>query len=248
MATTTTTPMHDSWKTGSGLPDDIDITITDVRWEFGDPFKDGPNAGEEPCRAVFVYEDEDGDDGELFLACGKGWEPGPKGESVVREDGKKRQKFNNRSPFGYWINAAATLDGVSADMGALETTKKATWVGTKWHILRNEEKFTIQGTERVSERVYPSEFQGRVGKKAAAAKANTKAAATETADETSADEGVDTSVPRGKLLASLKSLATEHDNAEDFQAAALELDAVNGNVEMQAWVLEDSNYATLREE
>lgn len=235
--------MHDSWKTSSGLPEDIDITITDVRWEFGEAIRnDDGSMGEERCRTVFVYEDEDGEEGEMFLGTGKGWEPGPKGNSVVREDGKKA-KFNNRSAFGFWLNAASDLDGVSEAIGKLDTTKKETWIGTKWHIQRHIEKWNRGGRSGETNYAYPDAYLGRVGDKSKGAKAtagNGKASTKETSEEE-----VDISGPSGKLLTKLTKLAGEHDNHEDWAAAALEDEAVSGNQAFTEWVMDEDNYTSL---
>lgn len=244
--------MHESWITGSGLPDDIDITITDCRWEFTEAgTNDDGSERVEQCRTVFTYTDEENEEGELFLNTGKGWEPGAKGESVVRDDGKPKGKFTSTGAFGYWIGHAAELDGVSEYMGKADTTKAATWIGTKWHIVRDKIEQTMRGQKVEYERVRPSAFLN-TGKKGKGKAAPTSTASTNgpksDASEDVAESGVDNSVPSGKLLDKITELASEHDNHDDFAAAALELEEVAANTGYTTWVMEEDNYAGLRSE
>src|SRR5438105_409759 len=144
--------LPDSWKTSTGMIDDVDITVMSAEFSFDA----GYNNGQSLCLIMQLLPHDGGDTHKQLFSVGDGWEPAKNGTEAVRADGKPK-RFNVRSAYGEWYTAAAKLaGGALVDRG--ETTQAKVWIGTQWHVETEEREFTLRGESqpRKVNRLVPS--------------------------------------------------------------------------------------------
>jgi hypothetical protein len=216
---------EDSFELASGLPLD-GATVTITKSEFGYRQNIAPNT----TFACFTFQPEVGDEQEQAYSTGKGWEPGAKGATLVRSDGRKG-KLNDQTGYGKWIAAAIALPGVLDYLRANggDALVASTWDGMRFELGSVREETTNPTTNQKKEvsRIIPVEFLG-AGEGAGVA----KAAGGKVGGKGEAKVAID-----AELEANLVKLAEACDNHDDFMAAAYELEGVAGNAAVEEAVL-----------
>lgn len=218
-----TETLDEKWGVTSGLPlADVDAEITGL--EFGFNAKIG--AGRMCANVEFTTVD-DGETHDQSFTIGDGWEIAGKGASITG-----RKQLNSNSNWGRFANSCVdACGGPEAINKALPDTdyrEAAGWLGTKWHlgtveieVYNPEKKETKKGNALVATAFLGvnGEAPKSAGKKSAGAsgKGTAKAGKPGLADT------------NPELFAELVTLAGEHDDHDGFMAAALELEAVEGD-------------------
>mgnify|MGYP000947050707 FL=1 len=109
----------------SGLPDDMDGTITEPIFKFDSEYTN--NEGEHPLLLVFTLVDISGEQEPNVMKCsmGKGWEPVDNGRGIRRADGKPAN-FNGSSAVGLILKELrdhdVNINEVVQAQGAIPTT------------------------------------------------------------------------------------------------------------------------------
>lgn len=213
---------EDSFELASGLPLD-GATVTITKTEFG--YRQ--NIAKDTTFACLTFQPESGDEQEQAYSVGKGWEPGSKGATLVRSDGRKG-KLNDQTGYGKWIAAAIKLDGVLDHLRANngDALVAATWDGLKFELGSMREKTTnpTTGQEKEVSRIMPVKFLGAGGGSAPAA-----------AKPTKADKAAPALDPA--IEAQLLALAEASESHDEYMAAAFDLDGVAGNPAAEEAVL-----------
>jgi len=204
-------PKETAWETETGLPNDIDATISNPRFGTKDEYAQAVRA--QGAEGTMFIVDLLGDGGELLgsqgWSIGTGW--------IIADDGKsishpKRKHVVGSSMYGQLQNRVVKELGLDMDQYGLPT-QATSWDGLKFHWLQEEHE-TVSGDKRTS--LMPTEFQGKTGVAAPA-----KAAAPVSAVETN-------------LIAVAKA-----NSLKDFQKLALRNPAVVGSDDLMASVLDD---------
>jgi hypothetical protein len=183
-----------------------------------------------------IAEDEDGQVSEIrkFWPVGKGWEPKDGGKSVAHESGKPRN-FNSNSGVGQLLESIKSTEGLDEMKKRGSPMEAATWDGLKFHMTNKEFSFTRDGDTQKYNRMLATEFLGTAGKKTAAKKAGGSArrAASATVEESNG-------AVSGAMLVKLRKAAKEANDFEDFVERAFDIEGVDGDEEIEAVVLDES--------
>lgn len=241
------TDEYDPWATTSGLPDDIDITITDAYFGVNADYNNGETL---VLTIEGTTDDDDLPEYSGFYPCGNGWETTDKGKTASREDGK-RKGFNKTSGYGLFFTHALEA-GAEDVLKARGTPFEAeVWKGLTFHFKRL--KHDYKGDIGEVERLLPVEFKGEAGKGGAkpSAKASGKPAPKEVEPEGEADTTTSTSNGAGEGLtvpmkAKLKMLAKKCDTHDAFIEAAYSDESlgIDGNTAAEEAVMDpDGIYA-----
>lgn len=213
---------YDPWALSSGLPLD-GATVTVASMEFG--YRQ--NIAAQTVFACFGFRPDEGEDAEQCFSVGKGWEPGGKGASLVRSNGR-RGNINDQTGYGKFIAAALKLPGVREELIARkgDPTVAATWNGMRFVLGTVRETTTNPTTNQQKEvsRIIPVEFLGTGdGEKVKVVSANTAKPTAPAVD--------------GEIEGKLLELAAAHTEHDDFMAAAYEVDGVAGNAAVESLVM-----------
>lgn len=226
--------LPDSWKTSSGMIDDVDVTVVEATFSFDA----GYNNGQSLCLILQLDTGEGGELHKQLLSVGDGWEPAKGGEVAVRADGKAK-RFNANSAYGRWLTEAAKCAG-SALVNRGDTVEAKVWIGTQWHVETETTTTTFRGESepRTFTRLLPTKFLGITGTLDVAGAAPTAAVA---ATNGASANGVDAATK----LALIKH-AKAHDSHDAFMMAALGDDAVLGNSAAEAMAMDEAWWASVR--
>ncbi len=175
-------PLGEGWALGSGLLENEDVWVQGASFAFDADY----NSGQSVC-CVLNVQCGDGRLEKILLPVGDGWEPGPGGSEVRREDGNATRQVQKQSAYGQWIGSVIDIAKVDpACMAVLQTrtnVKEAvTWLGLGFHVARKEEKYTMkdrqtqQMIERTTQRLIAESFLGVMGQAAPAPVAPTPVA------------------------------------------------------------------------
>lgn len=220
---------RDEWAVSAGLLDDTNVTVMDATFGFDAEYNNG-----QTCCLVLTLKDDDGEDHKQLLPCGEGWEPAAGGDELARTDGKNKS-LNGNSAYGKFLSHAIALAPELRERGNPKTAK--TWVGTAWHVVREQETFTLRdGTERTVSRLIPDAYNGASGGSGEAKtviKGETKAAAN--------TNGVEPAI-RLKLT----KCAKDNDTFDAYMQAALGIDGVAGVAACEALVIDEAFYTAAR--
>lgn len=218
--------LPDSWKTNSGMIDDIDVTVVEATFSFDA----GYNNGQSLCLILQLDTGEGGELHKQLLSVGDGWEPAQGGEKAVRADGKAK-RFNANSAYGRWLTEAAKCAG-AALVNRGDTVEAKVWIGTQWHVETETTTTTFRGESepRTFTRLLPTKFLGITG--------TLESAASDKPASNGATNGTG-NIPAALKLSLIK-LAKAHGTHEEFMMAALapEVEVV-GNIDAEALVMDD---------
>jgi pyruvate/2-oxoglutarate dehydrogenase complex dihydrolipoamide acyltransferase (E2) component len=245
-------PQDDDWDTISGLPDDFDGWVAKTSFGYRDDYMDG-----EIALLIWEVESDDLDEPQdIIWSCGKGWEVTGRGKSV--EHNRGRAKFTDTSMLGKLLNR--TVQSLGVDMrGRGSAREAAVWEGMGFHFVREEEDYG--GEIGVRTHLMPTEFLGfdkdeaeeekpsprRASRSRSAAPAQEPDPEPEEAPE---EEAPAAPAPRRRasktpvsLEEQLTKMAGLHDDVEEFQKAALKVEALSEseNSDLMAAVLDDSD-------
>lgn len=236
----------DPWGLSSGnLLDDADITITEAEFGFDDNYNNGESL---VLKLEATTDDDDMPTTTIMLPCGNGWEPGNRGATAKREDGKDKN-FNKQSGIGLWITSAieAGAGDVLQDRGT--SFDAEVWPGLSFHVKRKA--FNYGGEIGEKERLLITEFKGdgKEGKGKAAAKEKATKPEPEAKAESTSSGGTSGGGVKGALRVKLMKAAKEADTHDDFIEKAFELDGVEGNADAEAVIMDpDGLYAEVKAE
>ena len=216
---------HDPWGTSTGLPlDDADETI--VGFEFGFNAKIGAGVA---CANITFRNDESGEDIEQSFTIGKAFDIVDKGRAIAGA----AKTINANTNYGRLVMSMKEAIGGPEAMAAqfpYGFTQASSLVGSRWHLNTTQVEVKNMQTGNMQEKaaIIATAFLGvdgdAAGSKPAAGKpaAGKPAAGKPAGKPTLADTDPD-------LFTELVSLAQEHDDYDDFVAAALDRDDVDGN-------------------
>ena len=172
------------------------------------------------------------------------WKTGkPKKQLWTSVDGGKTAKhpvadvggFDSRSDMGELVNRVNKITehliGTADDPLAGDEAKSTSadwWVGTKWHMKKEQRTYTIQGTERTKEIDLPVEFLGRAGTSAPNVAAPVASGGNK--------------VLRAKLIA----LANAAPDYQAFQTQALAIEGIADDDDLLNAVVEESGIWTTK--
>lgn len=148
---------------GTGLLENENVWIQQTTFSYDADY----NKGQSLC-LVAQAQCEDSRTEKVLLPVGDGWEPGPGGEELRREDGSTTRPVQKTSAYGQFIDSVLKLtEGNPGLLQALEATegvKHASWLrGMGFHVARKEESWTINGERRTSQRLIADAFLGVAG-------------------------------------------------------------------------------------
>lgn len=153
----------DPFAPSTGLPDNVDVEITEAWFGFDPQYMDGQRL------LIFMSTKSDdieyGQNGEEVLrySCGKGWIAEGRGETAVMESGG-RKGFNENSAYFLFIKHAIECDGAEPVLrgdGRGDPRVASMWAGTKWHLDRKGHDYG--GQIGVITRLMPTKFLGVSG-------------------------------------------------------------------------------------
>lgn len=162
-------PLGEGWATGSGLLENEDVWVQGATFAFDAEY----NSGQSACLVMNV-QCADGRLEKVLLPVGNGWEPGPNGVSIRREDGNTTRQVQKQSAYGQWIESVKEIAGNDPNcMSVLEqrpdVREASVWLGLGFHVARKEENYNIkdratgQMVERTSQRLIAESFLGVIG-------------------------------------------------------------------------------------
>lgn len=227
--------LPDSWKTSSGMLDDVDVSIVDARFAFDASYNNG--------QSLCLFLDMQPDEGEMVsqrFSVGEGWEPAKNGAEMVRADGKNRHT-NANSSYGKWFVRAAELAS-SALVGRGDTFQAKVWIGTRWHVetISTTTTFRNETEPRTFVQLVPSKFLGIVDVESGSTGAGAGSAAP--AAEANGNGAVPT-----ELRLTLIKMAKQYGTHDEFMMAALadEVGAL-GNTAAEAIVMDPAWWASTK--
>jgi hypothetical protein len=203
--------------------DDADVTI--VGFEFGYNAKIGAGIG---CANITFRNNESGEDIEQSFTIGKAFDIVDKGRAIAGA----AKTINANTNYGRLVMSMKDAIGGPEQMAAQFPdgfTQATSLLGSMWHLntTKVEVKNLQTGNMQEKDAIIATAFLGMDGEasKPAAAKpaaAKPAAASKPAGKPTLADTDPD-------LFAELVELAQQHDDYDDFVAAALDRDDVDGN-------------------
>ena len=220
----------------TGLPDNIDIIITEAKFGYDASYKKGQ------VLLFMLTGDSPGRDEPLeqWYSTGSGWDTEDGGESAVHPDNP--DGFQAGSPYGLFIVAAIQtgIDKVLAERGLPHQAE--VWNGLAFHFERVDHDYG--DPIGVKKFLLPTEFlgEGKKGRKAVEDRAKTKPKKGGKAKSKS--KGDDLTDDQQKLLKKLQKLAGKHDDHDDFMAAAVDKfgDDVEEDPVIYALVLDEDEW------
>jgi hypothetical protein len=207
------------WELSSGLPLD-GATVTVAKAEFG--YRQ--NIAKDTTFACFTFQPDEGDEQEQAYSCGKGWEPGARGETLVTSDGKSK-KLNDQTGYGKFIAAAMKLPGCLDTLRARgHYTNASVWVGMRFRLesVKEMTKNPTTGQEKETSRIMPVEFLGVVGEGGAVV------ASAAVAVVASSAPAVSLETENAELFHKLVGIAKASPDHDSFMAAAFAEPGVAG--------------------
>lgn len=220
-----TTEEKGAWDLESGLPNDVDAYMKNCRFGTKDEYKQavvaaGTGEGEGVAGLMLITDLYD-ENGELISSqgwsVGSGWIPSDDGLSMHHPT---RRNVVDSSRYGQLQRRV--MKDLGIDMNEHGTpTKAPSWDGLGFHWMI-EEHPTIEGKEP-KRGLMPVTFLGKKGGEGTV-------------------KGAPAAAPKEEpdAVKKLKSLASVSPDVKTFQKAALRMEAVTGNDELMAEVLDDS--------
>lgn len=231
---------NSTWETETGLPDDFEYTIKDAAFLKSAEVKNG-----EVLFLQLTGDTDEGDEYELRIQCGPGWESLDGGKTARHESGNAKKGFNSNAHYGLWIDRCIKELNIGEVLGAKgEATEAKVWVGFKFHLKQKQFGFKNSQTgEDVSySRLLPEAFLGEAG-----SASSKPAAKSEPATNGSASNGASNGAGNKVLMAKLKAEAKKHDTHEAFVDAAMEIAGVTDDDDiLNSVIAEDGIYALAR--
>lgn len=244
-------PLSENWNTSSGLLENENVWVESSNFAYDADYNKG-----QTCCCVLNVKCDDGRVEKILLACGEGWEPAPGGTEMRREDGNTTKQVQKNSAYGAWVESIKAIAGVNAGlMQVLESrpggSKSAsTWVGMGLHVIRHEDKFTINGEERSRQTLLADAFLGMIGAPSApAAQVAPQAAVAQPVAAPGAPVGVIAPPPVGAasnghdpaVMATLTALAKAAADHNTFMVQAFSVPGVMGNGELETGITDQSD-------
>lgn len=222
----------DSFKTGSGLADELTLEVQEAIFTYNAKIGDG----QVPLLKLAGIMDGEKAFSEEW-SCGKDWVIEDGGARIVHKSGDPGKRVNKNSGYGRFLDGIVEADGALAILEARDgdALVAATYEGLTLHLTRQERPFTDQnGTQRDGAKLIPDAVsvtgEGAPAKPAAAA-----AAPAETAAPAPAAEVAIPAADKAKLAA----LVAAADSFEAFIGEAyVAVPALNG-AEYESHVSDD---------
>ena len=145
---------------GSGLPDDVDVTIASAHWGYPPRYM----GGEKLALVLMLESDDLSEPYELILGAGNNFNPSPDGTRVDDDrapDHKKKNSFNINTGVGSWLRRFVELEVVDqlAEKRGTDTNVAAWWTGMKLHCEREMLTNNVDPSKPI-ERLMPTAFLG----------------------------------------------------------------------------------------
>lgn len=231
----------DDWGLDSGLPNDCDIIITKSRFGYQENYQNG-----EAALLIWDVESPDADfQHPIIWPVGSGWEVREKGLSIEHP---KRSRFIATSMYGRLIDRADKL-GILEILRKKGSPRRADiWEGLAFHVLN--EKIVFEGLEKqggkgYTEHLFPTDFLGVVDSsgniKRTGGGSSVSSSGKKSAEKSSFDEEEGGEEKPSAIRVKLASLAKSSKDSTTFQKAAMKLDEVQGDRQLLAEVLDDSD-------
>ena len=233
---------EDPWGLDSGLPDDVDITISKSVFGYLDTYQNG-----EVALLIWDVDSPDADfEYPIIWPCGSGWEVKERGKRVEHP---KRSRFVETSTIGRLIKRCKEL-GIEDTLRARGNPRDASiWEGLTFHVKRERTEIPggkERGLPEFQDHLMPTEFveseapaPARTAPSTAAGPRPSGRTTSRTAPRTATraqepEPSVDALTERLTSLAKTLEL-------EKFQKAAMNIDEMNdpANSALLAEVLED---------
>lgn len=235
-------PKDMDWAVASDLIDDFDFTIESAKFQYD---------SQDAETVVLVLEGKTSDEdtpvlseeqeNALRVKVGKKWIITGDQTSIEHESGKPKP-LNPNSHYGMWVAACIDDLGIVDTLRSRGTLRDAkVWEGLVLHIERKEFSGKIEGEDRKWSKALPSKFIGEAGKANVSAESAAPAA-------TEAPAAASNGIPNMKaaLKAKLTKAAKDSADYSAFVDAAFEVPGVSDDTDLQAWLMSEESFNTLK--